>query len=127
MNLLRDKLTSAARVYEDTLSKNKTELHRLRKELKKRDNKYKIQLDLLKNTLKENTQVLEDCQIELRKSKNESRDFDKNRALLKIKLDDAEREILRLNIRYPKIKFYFCFSLIHEKFKLKKIKLKIYV
>lgn len=95
IELLRDKVVSATRAYEDLLSKAKTEMHRLRRESRERDNKYKIEQNLLKNTLKETTQALEDCQLELQKSRRESRDLFKGQTLLKAKLDDAECRILR--------------------------------
>lgn len=96
IDLLRDKLVSATQAYEDLLSKSKTEVHRLRRESRERDNKHKIEQNLLKNTLKETTQALEDCQIEVQKSRRESRDLSRSQALLKAKLDDAECRILRL-------------------------------
>ncbi|XP_032682026.1 leucine-rich repeat-containing protein 45-like [Odontomachus brunneus] len=95
INLLRDKLVFATRTYDDLLSKTKTEIHRMRREWRERDNKHKIEQNLLKNTLKETTQALEDCQIELQKSRKESRDLLKSQTLLKTKLDDAEYKILR--------------------------------
>lgn len=98
IDVLRDKLVSATGAYEDLLSKTKTEVHRLRRESRERDNKHKIEQNLLKNTLKEITQALEDCQVELQKSRRESRDLSKSQALLKVKLDDAEYRILRLLI-----------------------------
>ncbi|RLU17907.1 hypothetical protein DMN91_010146 [Ooceraea biroi] len=95
LGLLRDKLVSATRAYEDLLSNHKTEMHRLRRESKERDNKHRIELNILKSTLRETTQALEDCQTELQKSRGESRDLSENQALLKAKLDDAERKVLR--------------------------------
>ncbi|XP_014474741.1 PREDICTED: leucine-rich repeat-containing protein 45-like [Dinoponera quadriceps] len=95
IDLMRDKLVSATRAYEDLLSKTKTEIHRLRRESRERDNKHKIEQNLLKTTLKETTQALEDCQLELQKNRRDSRDLSKSQALLKAKLDDAECRILR--------------------------------
>lgn len=91
----KDKLVSATRAYEDLLSKHKTEMHRLRRESKEHDNKHRIELNILKNTLRETTQALEDCQTELQKIRGESRDLNENQTVLKAKLDDAERKIFR--------------------------------
>lgn len=96
--LLRDKLVSATRAYDDLLSKTKIEIHRMRREWKESDNKHKIEYNILKNTLKGTIQALEDCQTELQKSRKESRDLFKGQALLKTKLDDAECNIFRLLI-----------------------------
>jgi chromosome segregation ATPase len=95
LGVLKDKLVSATRAYEDLLSKHKTEMHRLRRESKERDNKHRIELNILKSTLRETTQALEDCQIELQKTRGESHDLSENQVILKTKLDDAERKILR--------------------------------
>lgn len=95
LNLLKDKLVSATRAYQDLVSRHKTEVHRLRRESKERDNKHRIELNILKSTLRETTQALEDCQSELQKSRGESRDLNENQLLLRTKLDDAERKSLR--------------------------------
>lgn len=121
IGLQRDKLVSTTRAYEDLLSKNKIEMHRLRRESKERDNKHRIELDILKNTLKEITQAFKVCQTKLHKSRGESHDLCDKQDLLKIKLDDAEHKILRLldNIIY--ISFYISLKhiKIYKVFKLK--------
>ncbi|KAL6439945.1 hypothetical protein ACFW04_002957 [Cataglyphis niger] len=107
IGLQRDKLVSIMKAYEDLLSRNKIEMHCLRKASKKRDNKHRIELNILKNTLKEITQAFKICQTKLHKSIAESHDLYEKQGLLKIKLDDAEQKILRyakLEKSYQKIK-----------------------
>lgn len=106
IGLQRDKLVSIMKAYEDLLSRNKIEMHRLRKASKERDNKHRIELNILKNTLKEITQAFKVCQTKLHKSIGESHDLCEKQGLLKIKLDDAEQKIFRLFDNIIFILFY---------------------
>ncbi|XP_029659766.1 leucine-rich repeat-containing protein 45-like isoform X1 [Formica exsecta] len=96
ISLQRDKLVSTTRAYENLLSRNKIEMHHLRRESKERDNKHRTELNILKNTLKEIMQAFKVCQTKLHKSRGESHDLCEKQGLLKSKLDDAEQKILRL-------------------------------
>lgn len=96
INLQKDKLVSTTQAYKDLLSKNKIDMYRLKRESKERDNKHRIELNILKNALKEITQAFKVCQTKLHKSRSELHDMCKKQGLLKIKLDDAEQKIFRL-------------------------------
>lgn len=96
IDLQRDKLESSTRAYEDLLSKNKIDMYRLKRESKERDNKHRLELNILKNTLREITQAFKVCQSKLHKSRSELHDLCEKQGLLKTKLDDAEHKIFRL-------------------------------
>ncbi|XP_012264971.2 leucine-rich repeat-containing protein 45-like [Athalia rosae] len=95
---LREKIVSITQTYDDLISKDKIELHRLKRELKERENRHKNEMSILKNTLKDTTQALEDCQMQLQKSRTEIRGLIEDQILLKEKITEFEHA----NVRYTR-------------------------
>ncbi|XP_043472317.1 leucine-rich repeat-containing protein 45-like [Leptopilina heterotoma] len=87
---LREKLLSSTRAYEDLISTGKTEIHRLRRELKERESRHRIELNILKQSLKESTESLEQCQNQLQKTRTELRDSFESQSNLRAKLKELD-------------------------------------
>ncbi|KAG7210268.1 hypothetical protein KM043_011815 [Ampulex compressa] len=87
---LKDKLLSNTQAYEDLLSRGKIELHRIRRELKERDNKSRIEMDILKETLSETTDALQKCREQLRRSKGDVSLLSEKQKELKARLVETE-------------------------------------
>jgi chromosome segregation ATPase len=96
MQSMKDKLTSTIQNYEDTVSECKTDIHRMKREMTERENRCKIEITTLKETLKESTQALEKCQEHLQKLRNELHESNEIQAKLKIKADENERLTARI-------------------------------
>lgn len=94
---LREKLMTKSQQYEETLSNYKTEIHRLRAELKERVNRHKLETNVLKNTLKETTEALEECQAQLQKSRLELREVTENLSVVKLKVNETESVSVKYN------------------------------
>ncbi|XP_033214878.1 leucine-rich repeat-containing protein 45-like [Belonocnema kinseyi] len=92
---LKEQLMASTQAYEDLISRGKTEMHRLRRELKERESRHKIELNILKTSLKETTQALEECQVQLQKCRNELREAAESQSSLKTKLNELEHLALR--------------------------------
>lgn len=88
---LREKLSSSTQAFEDLISEGKTEVHRLKRELRERENRSKIESTALKESLKETTDALEKCQAQLQKSRNELREANEAQVNWKVKCEEAER------------------------------------
>lgn len=95
MLALKEQLLASTQAYEDLISKGKTEMHRLRRELKERESRHKIELNMMKTSLKETIQALEECQVQLQKTRNELREAAENQSSLKTKLSELEHLALR--------------------------------
>lgn len=91
----KEKLSSTVQSYEDAISENKIEVHRIKREIQEKENRCKIEVNTLKETLKETTDALEKCQEQLQKLRNELRESLESQARLKIKTDECERYVLR--------------------------------
>ncbi|XP_015590670.1 leucine-rich repeat-containing protein 45 [Cephus cinctus] len=92
---LKEKLVSTTQAYEDLISRGKTEMHRLRRELKEREGRHKIEINILKNSLKETTRALEECQAQLQKTRSELRETIENQSQLKARLIEMEHVNVR--------------------------------
>lgn len=92
---LKEKIVSLTQTYEDLISKEKTETHRLKRELKERENRHKNEIGIVKNTLRDTTQALEDCQTQLQKSRSELREVTESHMILKEKMSEIEHANLR--------------------------------
>ncbi|XP_011498329.1 PREDICTED: leucine-rich repeat-containing protein 45-like [Ceratosolen solmsi marchali] len=88
---IKDKLSSTIQNYEDTISECKTDVHRIKREIQEKENRYKIEINTLKETLKESTEALEKCQEHLQKLRNEFRETVESQSKLKMKADENER------------------------------------
>ncbi|XP_046465997.1 leucine-rich repeat-containing protein 45-like [Neodiprion pinetum] len=95
---LKEKIISITQTYEDLVLKDKTEMHRLRREIKERESRHKNEISIVKNTLRDTTQALEDCQMQLQKSRSELRDVTESQLTLKAKINEMEH----LNVRYSR-------------------------
>ncbi|KAK0083368.1 hypothetical protein PV325_008901 [Microctonus aethiopoides] len=96
---LRDKWINKSQSYDNLIVKSKTEIHRGKKELQEKESRHKIELNVLKNTLKETTEALEECQIQLQKSRIELRDTLVQLSNVKSKLTQMEHT----NAKYIRI------------------------
>ncbi|CAD6201210.1 GSCOCG00000016001-RA-CDS [Cotesia congregata] len=108
---LREKWMSKSKDYEDIIEIKNTEVHKIRREFKERDNKYKIEVNILKSTLKETTTALEDCQDQLQKSRNELREMASSLATFRAKVDELEG----IDCKYGKV-VEVCQRIKDEKF-----------
>lgn len=95
---LKEKIITLTQTYEDIMSKDKTETHRLKREIKERDNRHKNEINIVKNTLRETTKALEDCQEQLQKSRLELRDVSESHIALKTRINEMEH----INVRYSR-------------------------
>lgn len=92
---------------EDLIAKSRVEVHRIRREAKERENRYKIELNVLKSTLKESTEALEECQAQLQKSRVELRESSDNFSSLKTRMNEIERvncRLVRIEESFQKVK-----------------------
>ncbi|KAF7993479.1 hypothetical protein HCN44_010074 [Aphidius gifuensis] len=90
---LREKLMIKSQTHEDVVLHYKTEMYKLKREVKENDSKYKIELNILKNALKETTQALEDCQDHLQKNRADSRLTNENLTNAKLKISELEHTL----------------------------------
>ncbi|XP_043280152.1 leucine-rich repeat-containing protein 45-like [Venturia canescens] len=107
MTSLREKTISQTRSYEDLIAKSRIELHRVKREMRERENRHKIELSVLKTSLKENTEGLEDCQAQLQKSRLELRENSDKLSTYRTKITDLEKQnsrLLRIEESYEKLK-----------------------
>ncbi|XP_014212994.1 leucine-rich repeat-containing protein 45-like [Copidosoma floridanum] len=91
VQMLKEKYASTVQSHEDVLSDFKVETHRLKRDVQERENKYRIETNALKESLKETTEALEKCQEQLQKLRNELRESVEVQGRLKMKADEAER------------------------------------
>lgn len=87
---LREKWLNKSQLYEDMIIKCKTEIHRLKRESKEKENRHKVELNVLKNSLKETTHALEECQAQLQKTRGELRETSTNLSNVKSRLGEME-------------------------------------
>ena len=105
--MLKEKSLSQKQTYEDLMAKCRIEIHRGKRELKERENRHKIELNVLKNTLKESTEALEECQAQLQKSRSELRETLENLSSVKTRLTEIERvncRLVRIEESFQKLK-----------------------
>ncbi|XP_034937219.1 leucine-rich repeat-containing protein 45-like [Chelonus insularis] len=96
---LREKLINESQYYKNIIAQSRIKIHKVKKEFEEKENKHKLDLNVLKNTLKETTQALEECQAQLQKTRTELRDTLTNLSDVKSKLNDLEQ----INIKYNKL------------------------
>ncbi|XP_063995011.1 leucine-rich repeat-containing protein 45-like [Diachasmimorpha longicaudata] len=104
---LRERFLNKSHQYEEIISNCKTEVHKAKGELKERVNKHKIEMNVLKRTLKETTEALEECQVQLQKSRVELREVQDNLSNVKSKVSEMEGvsgKYLRLEETFQKLK-----------------------
>lgn len=107
MTSLREKSVSQTQSYEDLIAKSRIELHRAKREIRERENRHKIETSLLKTSLKENTEGLEECQAQLQKSRVELRETNDIVSTLKTRIFELEKQnsrLLRVEESYEKLK-----------------------
>ncbi|XP_011304767.1 leucine-rich repeat-containing protein 45-like [Fopius arisanus] len=104
---LREKFVNKSQQYEEVISNYKTEIHRIKGELKERVNRHKIEINVLKRTLKETTEALEECQVQLQKSRVELREVQDNLSVVKLRISEMEGisgKCVRLEETFQKLK-----------------------
>ncbi|KAK0168035.1 hypothetical protein PV327_001875 [Microctonus hyperodae] len=96
---LRDKLMNKSKLYDNLIVKSKTEIHRGKKELQEKESRHKIELNILKNSLKETTEALEECQTQLQKNRIELRQTLVQLSNIKSKLTQMEQTNAKEQLR----------------------------
>ncbi|XP_015117480.1 leucine-rich repeat-containing protein 45 [Diachasma alloeum] len=104
---LRERFLSKSQQYEEVIANCKTEVHRVKGELRERVNRHKIEINVLKRTLKETTEALEECQLQLQKSRAELREVQNNFSGVMARIGEMEGvsgKYLRLEEAFQKLK-----------------------
>lgn len=92
---VKEKFAITVQTYEDNISECKMEVHRVKREMHEKESRCKIEVNTLKESLKETTEALEKCQEQLQKLRNELRESIETQAKLKLKADESERFVAR--------------------------------